>query len=46
MHDLFLKLGYLDWPELLPGDSPRVDAAARRRDVQTRKEHLAWRFRS
>lgn len=30
----------------LPADTPRVDAAARSREVQARKEHLAWRFRT
>jgi hypothetical protein len=30
----------------MPPDSPWVDAAARRREIQTRKQHLAWRFRT
>lgn len=31
---------------LLPAGTPRVDAAARRREIRARKEHLAWRFRT
>lgn len=30
----------------LPADTPKVDAAERRRDIRARKEHLAWRFRT
>lgn len=32
--------------ELLPADTPRVDAAARRAEIEARKAHLAWRFRT
>ncbi|NNL67379.1 MAG: DUF1214 domain-containing protein [Myxococcales bacterium] len=32
--------------DALPSDTPRVDAAARQADIQRRKEHLAWRFRT
>jgi hypothetical protein len=31
---------------LLPEGTPVVDAAARRREIRERKEHLAWRFRT
>ena len=30
----------------LPADTPAVDAAERRREIQRRRDHLAWRFRS
>ncbi len=30
----------------LPADTPAVDAAARRAEIKTRRDHLAWRFRS
>ncbi len=32
--------------DALPPGMPRVDAAARRRELRRRKEHLAWRFRT
>ncbi|HPG24224.1 MAG: hypothetical protein H6748_19780 [Spirochaetaceae bacterium] len=32
--------------DALPGDTPRVDAAARRAEIAARKAHLAWRFRT
>jgi hypothetical protein len=31
---------------VLPADTPNVDAAARRAEIQERKAHLAWRFRT
>jgi hypothetical protein len=30
----------------LPGDTPTVDAAERHREIQRRRDHVAWRFRS
>lgn len=30
----------------LPPDTPAVDAAARKREVSARRDHLAWRFRT
>jgi hypothetical protein len=30
----------------LPGDTPTVDTAARRREIQRRRDHVAWRFRT
>ncbi len=32
--------------DALPGDTPEVDAAARREEIRRRKSHLAWRFRT
>ena len=32
--------------QLLPADTPKVDAAARREEIRARKRHLAWRFRT
>ena len=31
---------------VLPADTPLVDAAARRNEIQARRDHLAWRFRT
>ena len=31
---------------VLPADAPLVDAAARRNEIQARRDHLAWRFRT
>lgn len=31
---------------LLPPDTPRIDSAARMREIQARKQHLIWRFRT
>jgi hypothetical protein len=31
---------------LTPGDSPKIDAAARAKDIRERKQHLIWRFRT
>jgi hypothetical protein len=30
----------------LPSETPTIDAAAREREVQLRRDHLAWRFRT
>jgi hypothetical protein len=30
----------------LPDDTPSVDAAGRRREIQRRRDHVAWRFRT
>ena len=33
-------------PDALPDDTPRISAAARRAEIDARKAHLAWRFRT
>jgi len=35
-----------DVAALLPAGTPSVDAAARRREIRARQQHLAWRFRT
>jgi hypothetical protein len=32
--------------DALPEDTPRIDAAVRRSEIEQRKTHLAWRFRT
>ena len=35
-----------DVRRVLPADTPLVDAAARAAELQARRDHLAWRFRT
>ncbi len=39
-------LPFAELAAALPADTPRVDAAARRAQLEERRAHLAWRFRT